>query len=160
MFVNPSQVLLLAFIIGVIAGLRSMTAPAVVAWAAHLHWLRLQSSPLSSMGSIVAVVVFTLGALVELIFDKLPSTPSRTKGAGLIARIVFGGVTGAAVALSGLQSMALGAILGAVGGIAGAFGGGQVRARLVRALRVPDFVVACIEDAVAIGGGLLVVSRF
>jgi len=157
---NPFPVLLLAFLIGVIAGLRSMTAPAVVAWGARLHWLKLQSSLLSSMGSIVAVVVFTLGALVELIFDKLPSTPSRTKGAGLIARIVFGGVTGASVSLSGSQSMALGAILGAVGGIAGAFGGYQVRTRLVRLLNVPDLFVACLEDAVAIGGGLFIVSRF
>jgi uncharacterized membrane protein len=157
---NPPQVLLLAFLIGVIAGLRSMTAPAVVAWAAHLHWLKLQSSPLSSVGSIVAVVVFTLGALVELVFDKLPSTPSRTKGAGLIARLVFGGVTGASVALSGSQSMALGAILGAAGGIAGAFGGYEVRTRFVRALKIPDLAVACLEDAVAIGGGLFIVSRF
>ena len=112
------------------------------------------------MGSIVAVVVFTVGALVELVFDKLPSTPSRTRGAGLIARIVFGGVTGAAVALSGSQSMALGAFLGAAGGIAGAFGGYQVRTRLVRLLNVPDVVVACLEDALAIGGGLFIVSKF
>jgi uncharacterized membrane protein len=153
-------VLLLAFLIGVIAGLRSMTAPAVVAWAAHLHWLKLQSSPLSSMGSIVAVVVFTLGALVEVVFDKLPSTPSRTIGAGLIARIVFGGVTGAAVAASGSQSISLGAVLGAAGGIAGAFVGYEVRKRLVRLLKVPDLVIACMEDAVAIGGGLFIVSRF
>jgi uncharacterized membrane protein len=154
------EVLLLAFLIGVVAGLRSMTAPAVVAWAANLHWLKLQSSPLSSMGSTVAVVVFTLGALIELVFDKLPVTPPRTRGAGLIARIVFGGVTGAAVASSGSQSMALGAILGAAGALAGAFGGYQGRVRLVRALKVPDFVVALMEDAVAIGGGLLIVSRF
>jgi uncharacterized membrane protein len=36
---TPSQVLLLAFLIGVVAGLRSLTAPAVVAWAAHRNWL-------------------------------------------------------------------------------------------------------------------------
>ena len=160
MSMNPSQVLFLAFLIGVIAGLRSMTAPAVVAWGSHLHWLKLQSSPLSSMGSTVAVVVFTLGAFVEFIFDKLPGTPARTRGAGLIARIVFGGVTGAAIASSGFQSMALGAILGAAGGIAGAFGGYQVRTRLVRLLKVPDVVVACLEDAVAVAGGLFIVSRF
>jgi uncharacterized membrane protein len=69
-------------------------------------------------------------------------------------------VTGAAVAMSGAQPGALGAVLGAAGGIAGAFGGYAVRARLVRALGVPDLVVACVEDAVAIGGGLFIVSRF
>ena len=44
---NPSYVLLLAFLIGVIGGLRTMTAPAVVAWAANRHWLSLDDSPLA-----------------------------------------------------------------------------------------------------------------
>jgi uncharacterized membrane protein len=148
-----------AFLIGVIAGLRSMTAPAVAAWAAHLQWLNLQNSPLSFMGSTAAVVVFTLGALGELVADKLPSTPSRTKPAGLISRVLLGGLAGAAVAAAGSQSILLGAVLGVAGGIGGAFGGYEVRRRLVRAVKVPDFVVACVEDAVAIGGGLFIVSR-
>lgn len=149
-----------AFLIGVIAGLRSMTAPAVVAWAARLGWLDLHDSPLSFMGSTAAVVVFTLGALGELVADKLPSTPSRTKPASLIGRILLGGLAGAAVATSGSQSVSLGGVLGAAGGIAGAFGGYEFRTRLVRAFKVPDWVIACLEDAVAIGGGLLIVSRF
>jgi uncharacterized membrane protein len=149
-----------AFLIGVVAGSRSLTAPAVVAWAAHRHWIDLHSSPLSFMGSTAAVVVFALGAVGELIADKLPSTSSRLKPPGLMARIVLGGLSGAAAAASLSQSMALGAVLGAAGGIAGAFAGYEVRSRLVRALGVPDFVIACLEDAVAIGGGLLIVSRF
>jgi uncharacterized membrane protein len=148
----------LAFLIGVIAGLRSLTAPAVVAWAAHRNWIDLHGSPLSFMGSTAAVVVFSLGAVGELIADKLPSTPSRLKPPGLIARIVLGGLSGSAMAPSTSQSMALCAVLGAAGGIAGAFAGYEVRTRLVRALGVPDFFIACLEDAVAIGGGLLIVS--
>jgi uncharacterized membrane protein len=150
----------LAFLIGVVAGSRSLTAPAVVAWAAHRNGINLHSSPLSFMGSTAAVVVFGLGAIGELIADKLPSTPSRLKPPGFIARIVLGGLSGAAVAVSTSQSMALGAVLGAAGGIAGAFAGYEVRRRLVRALGVPDFIIACLEDALAIGGGLLIVSRF
>ena len=150
----------LAFLIGVVAGSRSLTAPAVVAWAAHRNWIDLHTSPLSFMGSLAAVVVFTLGAVGELVADKLPSTPSRLALPGLMARIVLGGLSGAAVAASTSQSMALGAVLGAAGGFAGAFAGYEVRTRLVRALGVPDFFVACLEDAVAIGGGLLIVSRF
>ena len=150
----------LAFLIGVVAGLRSLTAPAAVAWAAHRNWIDLHRSPLSFMGSTAAVVVFALGAVVELFADKLPSTPSRLKPPGLIARIVLGGLSGAAVAASTSHSMAFGAILGAAGGIAGAFAGYELRTRLVRALGVPDFIMACLEDAVAIGGGLLIVSRY
>jgi uncharacterized membrane protein len=56
--------------------------------------------------------------------------------------------------------MVTGGILGALGSIAGAVGGYQVRTRLVRALKVPDFIIACLEDAVAIGGGLFIASRF
>jgi uncharacterized membrane protein len=37
--------------IGFAAGLRAMVTPAVVAWAAHLGWLNLTSSPLAFMGS-------------------------------------------------------------------------------------------------------------
>ena len=157
---SSSQVLLLAFLIGVVAGLRSLTAPAVVAWAAHKNWLNLQGTFLSFMGSTAALVIFVVLAIGELIADQLPNTPSRTKPPGLIARIVLGGLSGAAVAAAGAQSMAVGAVLGAVGGVAGAFGGYQVRMRLVRALQVPDFVIACLEDAVAIGGGFFIVSRF
>jgi uncharacterized membrane protein len=157
---NPSEVLLLAFLIGIVAGLRSLTAPAVVSWAAHRNWIDLHNTSLSFMGSTVAVVIFILLALVELVADQLPSTPSRTKPVGLIARIVLGGLSGACVAVAGAQSMLLGAVLGAVGGVAGAFAGYEVRTRLVRALKVPDFVIAILEDAVAIGGGLFIVSRF
>jgi uncharacterized membrane protein len=157
---HPVQVLLLAFLIGVIAGLRSLTAPAVVAWAAHRNWLNLHNTPLSFMGSTAAVVFFALLAAVELVTDQLPSTPSRLKPPGLIARILLGGLSGAGVALAGGQSIALGAVLGAAGGVAGAFAGYQVRTGIVRALKVPDLVIALLEDAVAIAGGLLIVSRF
>ena len=60
---DPAWVLFLAFLIGVIAGLRTMTPPAVVAWAANRHWLNLHSSPLALMGSTAAVAIFTVLAL-------------------------------------------------------------------------------------------------
>ena len=155
-----SQVLLFAFLIGVVCGLRALTAPAVTAWAAHLQWLNLAASPLKFMASIITVTIFTLLACVELVTDQLASTPARTKPAGLVPRILLGGLCGATVASAGGQSLALGAVLGAVGGIVGAFAGYEVRTRLVKALGVPDFVIAVLEDAVAIGGGLFLLSRF
>jgi uncharacterized membrane protein len=153
-------VILAAFGIGVVAGLRSLTAPAVTAWAAHLDWLHLQGTPFKFMGLTAVVTLFTLLALVELVTDKLPSTPSRTAPPGLIARVIFGGLSGAAVAAAAATAFAVGAVFGALGGIAGAFAGYQVRSRLVRAWKVPDFVIAVIEDVVAIGVGLFLVSRF
>ena len=157
---DPTPVLLLAFLIGVVGGLRSLTAPAVVSWAACRGWIDLHHSRLHFLGSYVVVAAFTLFAIVEFVADQLPSAPSRTAPPGLIARIVLGALCGAAIAASGGQSMAIGALLGAAGGVAGAYAGYQVRTRLVKALRVPDFVIASLEDAVAIGSGLFIVSRF
>ena len=151
--------LLFAFLIGLLAGLRSLTPPAVTAWAVHLGWLKLQR-PLALIGTLPAVIVLTLLALAELIADKLPQTPSRTAPIGLIARLVTGGLTGACVAAGGAGSALLGAVLGSVGGITGAFAGYQARTRLVKALRLPDVVIALLEDLIAIGGSLWVVSRF
>ena len=74
----PTLVLLLAFLIGVVCGLRSLTAPAVVAWAAHRGWIHLNHPSLHFLGSTAAVVVFSLFAVVELVADQLPSAPSRT----------------------------------------------------------------------------------
>lgn len=154
------QVLILTFLIGVVCGLRSLTAPAVVACAAQLGWINLNHTPLHFLGTADAVVIFTVLAIIELGADKLPSAPSRTAPLGLIARIVLGALSGAAVALAGEQNAAIGAAWGAAGGIVGAFGGYQARTRLVKALKVPDFVIATLEDAIAIGAGLFLVSRF
>lgn len=157
---NHSLVLALAFCIGIIAGLRSFTAPAVVGWAAYLGGLNLHGSLLAFMGSLVAVVIFTIFALAELTADKLPKTPSRTAPMPLTFRVVTGALSGAALGTAGSQSVALAAVLGAIGAIAGAFGGYQVRHKLVTGLHVRDYGVAILEDLVAIGGGLLIVSRF
>jgi uncharacterized membrane protein len=153
-------VLAIAFAIGVVAGLRSMTAPAVVSWAAHLKWLNLQNSHLAFLGSTIAVIVLTVAAVGELIADKLPKTPSRKAPLGLIARLVTGGFSGFAVCVAANQSLVIGALLGGVGGIVGAFAGYEARTRLVKALGTPDYMVAILEDAVAIVVGFFLVSRF
>ena len=151
--------LLLAFLIGFFGGLRSLTAPAATAWAVYLGWLKLER-PLALIGSLLSVAIFTLLAVVELVADKLPQTPRRTAPPGLIARIVMGGLAGACVAVSGAQGIFLGALLGAIGGVAGCFAGYQARTRIVKVLGVPDIYVALVEDLVAIAGSLWVVSRF
>ena len=152
--------LLLVLGIGVVAGLRSLTAPAVVAWAAQLGWINLQGSPLAFMGSKWTVGILTVLALVELVADQLPSTPARTAPVGLSARIVTGALSGACLAVAGGPALWLGAVLGVIGALIGTFGGYQARVGLVRGLRVPDIGIAIPEDVVAIGLGLLLVSRF
>ena len=153
-------VLALAFGIGFAAGLRTFTAPCVTAWAAHLHWLNLAGSYLAFMGSSWAVGLFTFAALFEFGFDLHPASPARTTAPALAGRIVTGSLTGACLGVAAGGTVWPGMIAGALGSLAGAFGGYHARVKLVRALQVPDFAVAIPEDLVAIGLGLLFVSRF
>ena len=115
---------------------------------------------MSFVGSLPAVIILSLLAIGEVIYDKLPNTPNRTAPPGLISRIVTGGFTGACVSLGGGKSALVGAGLGLIGGIVGCFAGFHARAWLVRSLRKPDFNIALLDDLVAIGGSLFIVSRF
>ena len=153
-------VIALSLAIGVVAGLRSLTAPAVVSWAAQWNWINLQNSSIAFLGSIRAAWIFTALALAELIADKLPFTPARTKPGGLLARMVTGGLSGAALCVTAGESIILGAVLGAIGALAGAFAGYELRHRLVTKRNAPDLLIALIEDGVAIGGAFLIVAQF
>jgi uncharacterized membrane protein len=156
---SSTEVLLLAFLIGVIAGLRALTPLAVIACAGFWHGL-LRGTPLSFMGRLPAAIIFSVLALLELVNDKRPSTPSRLKSPGIIARILTGALSGACVAAVGSGSIALGISLGVVGGVVGAFAGYYARGGLVRALKVPDLPIALLEDAIAIGGAIVIVACF
>jgi len=154
-----NYILAFAFGIGFVAGLRALTPPAVVAWAAHLGWLNLTSTPLAFMGSTITAVIFSLLAVFELIGDLRPSTPKRTAPVTIGARILTGALCGACVCAAGNQSLIIGAILGAVGGVIGAFAGYEIRRKLVAALNVKDIFIALLEDIVTIGLAYFFVSR-
>src|SRR5262249_15898676 len=123
---------LFALLIGIVAGLRAMTAPALVSWAAHLGWLDLGGTWLAFLGNVWARWILTLLALVELITDQLPSTPSRTVPVQFGARIVTGALSGAAIG-AGSGAMLGGLLAGAVGAVIGTLGGRALRARLAKA---------------------------
>jgi uncharacterized membrane protein len=146
--------LLSAFLLGCICGLRSMTAPAVVAWGAHLGSLHLEGSLFAFFANKISLVIFSLFAVGELIADKLPFIPPRTQAGPLVVRMVFGAMCGAASCTSG------------------AFAGYAYRRRLSRGFRVrgfrvrgarvrgvPDLLLALLEDLVAVGGGFLLLSH-
>lgn len=154
-----NHVLLLAFGIGVVAGLRALTAPAVVAWAAHFGWLNLSGSRLAFMGSIVTAIIFSFLAIGELIGDKLPQTPKRTAILPLLARTVTGALCGACLFTAAGQSLGPGIVAGGIGGLIGAFVGYRIRTRLVSSLRVRDFIIAICEDVVAIALACFLVSH-
>lgn len=147
---------LLAFLLGFVDGLRSLTPPALVCWAAHLGWLHFAGTRLAFIDHRSTLVVFTVLAVAELIADKLPNTPARTAPLGLIARIFFGGACGLAIATSTGMSLSFSLLLASIGALVGTFVGYHGRRLIVSKVHAPDLAVAAAEDVIAIAGGLLI----
>jgi uncharacterized membrane protein len=144
-----NHALLLAVGIGFVAGLRALTAPAFVSWAAYLHWINLAGTPLAFMGSPITAGIFTLLAIAELISDVMPKTPPRTAPVGLIARIITGGLSGACIYAAAAATPITGAILGIIGALIGTYAGYYARRALDNSLNVKDIFIAIPEDIVA-----------
>ena len=149
----------LAFLIGVVAGLRALTPVAAVSWAARLGRLHLENTWLAFLGYAATPYIISLLAIFELVNDKLPKTPSRKTPPQFIARIITGALSGAALGAAG-QAMIGGLLLGAVGAVAGTLAGSELRARLAKAFRGNDLPAALIEDAIAIIGAVILVCQF
>lgn len=151
---TASMAYLLAFLIGVVAGLRTMTAPAAVSWASYLGRLHLTGTWLAFLGQKWTPWILSLLAVGELVADQLPSTPSRTAPLGFGGRIVTGALSGAAVGTAG-GTMLGGALAGIAGAVVGTLGGHSFRARLAAAFR-NDRPAAFLEDAIAIAAAVAI----
>jgi uncharacterized membrane protein len=122
-----------ALLAGVVAGSRAFTAPAAVSWAARFGGLDLGGSWLAFMGYAWTPWIFTLLAIVELVTDQLPSTPSRKVPMQFGARLVTGALSGATLGVAG-GSWIAGLVAGVVGAVIGTFGGAEARARMAKGL--------------------------
>lgn len=151
--------LLLCLLIGVVAGLRAMTPLAVVCWGAYFGWLHFAGTSLSFVDHKVTVIIFTLLAIGEIFNDKLPKTPARTAPPALIARLVSGACSAAALAFSAGLGLVGPIIAGAIGALIGTYGGYNIRHSLVTKVSLPDFPVALAEDVIAIVAGFLIVAH-
>jgi uncharacterized membrane protein len=149
-------VVVLAVLIGIVAGLRAMVAPAAVSWAVWLGWLNLSATPLAFMGYAYTPYILTLLALGELVTDQLPGTPSRKVPVQFGGRIVSGAFCGACIGAAA-GSLVAGAVAGAVGAAIGTLGGYAARRRLALAFG-KDLPAALLEDAVAICAAFLIVA--
>jgi|SRR5215472_8382610 len=143
----------LAIGIGVVAGLRPMTALALVAWGLKQRWIRRGRSPYARIVYPHALNRIADCAISELIADKLPFTPSRLDVVPLASRIASGAICGAAMNGTAKKIPVQGAALGGLGAFAGAIAGYSVRQRFNRGMS--DFAVALLEDALAVGGGVI-----
>ena len=154
MHASFTAVFALSLLIGIVSGLRAMTAPAAVSWAARLGWLNLAPTGLAFLGYAFTPWVLTVLALGELITDQLPTTPSRTVPIQFGTRIVTGALSGAAIGAAS-AALVIGLVGGIVGAVIGTLGGRTFRARLAAALG-SDRPAAFVEDVVAIGAAFLI----
>jgi uncharacterized membrane protein len=147
---------LLAFFIGVVAGLRAMTAPAAVSWAARLGVLNLGGSWLAFLGYRFTPWFLTALALLELVTDQLPSTPSRKVPMQFFGRVVNGAICGLAVGISAGSSTG-GLLAGAFGAVVGTLAGSDARHRLALFFK-RDRPAAVLEDIVAIAAAVIIIA--
>jgi len=128
--------------IGVLTGMRSMSALAALTWAASLGHTRIGWIP-SGPG---ARGLATAAALAEMAGDKMPFAPDRRIVPSFLVRLALGAVGGAALAGRGASPME-GAVTGLTGAVAGTALGRAARGGTTRS--AGDWARALTEDALA-----------
>jgi uncharacterized membrane protein len=148
-----------AALVGAVSGMRSMSAPALIGQLARSGSVAIGHSGIDALSRPVTAHGFTALAIAELVADKLPIIPDRTKPIPLAGRAFTGAVSGAAVCSAKRRSVLWGALIGGAAAIGAAYGMYQVRRQAARKLRVPDFVLGLAEDAAVAAVGWYVASR-
>jgi uncharacterized membrane protein len=134
-------VMVLAFGLGFVSGLRTLTAPAAAMLA---------------RGGVVGYIL-AAGALGEYFVDALPGTGARTAFPSVIVRSLSGAFVGWTIATMHGGSHVVGVLAGIVGSLVGTYGGKA--ARLAAIARIGAIPAALTEDAVAIGLAAFLVTR-
>ncbi len=142
---------------GAVAGIRSLSAPAMLGKVAKAGLLPAKNSRFDFLNNPKVSYPLLAVAVGELILDKLPFTPARTKLPFLIGRAVTGGFTGAAISASKKRSAVLGALIGAAAAVGASYAGYHLRRKASE--KVPGTVVGLLEDAVAAGAGMVILSK-
>jgi uncharacterized membrane protein len=149
-----------AICLGIIAGMRSMSAPAFTsAYLARQRSPALANSALSLMGSPRVANALKVAAVGEMIADKLPIIPDRISPGPLVARALSGALCGAALCRAEGKSLEGGAIAGGLSAIVSTYALYHLRRKIGEARVVPDAALGFAEDAIVIGSGLSLLSH-
>jgi uncharacterized membrane protein len=138
---SSGLMLLMAFLLGVVSGLRAFTAPAMLWIVRH--------------GGTWAYILLA-GAILEFFFDVHPRAPRRTRSMGLVTRLISGAFVGWWVAIAVAKPVA-GMVAGIAGALVGAYGGLALRTRA--AMLIGNEGAGLLEDSVAVVLALVVVSQ-
>ena len=146
--------------LGVLAGMRAASAPAITSHILSNHQSgKLSRSPLSFMQSGTTAVITKGFAAIELIGDKLPGTPNRIKSSALIARCLSGALAGASIYKANDYNTFTGALFGSAAAFASTFGSFYLRKSTVRRTKIFDPIIGAIEDALVIGAGIALIAE-
>jgi len=155
---SDNQIYATAAVVGATAGLRSFSAPTVISYLSRQGLLP-GNSKLSFLARPSTGVTAAVLAAGELIADKLPFIPRRTKIGPLTARALSGGLAGAAIFSSRKKPIWTGILIGAGAAIGATYAAYELRKRAGAALKIPDPILAIAEDAIVAASSYAVISR-
>jgi uncharacterized membrane protein len=147
-------------LLGAIAGLRSMAAPALLSRAVRSGDVEgLRGTPFMTLGLPKVSAALQLLMIGEMVADKTPFVPSRTSSPALLARALSGALVGTALFVNAERHPAPGAVLGMLSAVAGAHAGEKLRAKESENLGVPDPMLGLVEDGIVLFGGTRLLRR-
>ncbi|HEX8138171.1 MAG TPA: DUF4126 family protein [Pyrinomonadaceae bacterium] len=148
-----------AICMGVVAGMRSISAPAFVShYLARKESKELADSPFGLMGSQRVAQALKIAAAGEMVADKLPVIPDRIAPGPLAARILSGALCGASLCTAEGKRARVGAMCGALSAVASAYAFYHLRRKIGETEALPDAALGLSEDALVICTGLSVLS--
>jgi uncharacterized membrane protein len=156
---NDTQVYAGAALMGAVAGMRSMSSPAIISQLARSGALPSGDGKLAFLDKPMTAKALTIAAMGEMVADKLPFLPKRTKAPSLIWRAVAGAFAGAVICSSKHRPVAAGAAIGAAAAVGVSYGFQELRRIAGEKLNVPDAAVAVVEDLIVGGFGALVAQN-
>lgn len=142
---------------GLIAGLRSASAPATVSTALERGDWPEGDDPLVALATRLAPALRAM-ALGEMAADKLPSMPSRTAPPILAGRLLLGASSGVLLARAAGRNPLTAALLAGLMAVLSAFVGLRLRLLLSERLRMP-LVAGLVEDAVVVSAARAFVDQ-
>ncbi len=157
---NPGRALGQTLGLGAVAGVRTMSAPALLSRAASRgHIEGIEGTPFAFLASPRTARILTVLAVGEAVADKLPFAPDRTSTPGLIGRMASGALVGAALFTAAERRATIGAGLGLLTAAAASYPSYYLRVKTQEKLGAPNWAVGLVEDALAEGAGLLALRK-
>ncbi len=157
---SPGQVFGRVLGLGAVAGVRSMSAPALLSRAASRGDIEgIEGTPFAFLASPRAARILTVLAVGEALADKLPFSPDRISLPGLVGRMASGGLVGAALFAAAQRHSTIGAGLGLLASAAASYPSYYLRVKTQERLGLPNWAVGLVEDALAEGTGLLALRK-